>query len=46
MQFFVFALVSFVAAARDGVFMSKCANLAVIADGLDVLQPMLDRLDH
>lgn len=40
----VFAAVSFVPAANHGDFMSKTANLHIVADGLCVLVPMPDRM--
>lgn len=38
------ALVSLVATACDGVFMSKTADLCTVAHSLRVLVPMFDRL--
>lgn len=45
-ELLVFALVSFLAAARDSVFMSKAAESRVVADGPGVLVPIPDRLAH
>lgn len=42
-ELLVFALVSLVAAARDGVFILNTADLRIVADGLGVLVQIPDR---
>lgn len=43
LQFLVFGLVSFVAAAGDGLLMSKTADWLIVADGPQVLIQISDR---
>lgn len=44
MELLDFAADSLVPAASHGSFMSKTADLRIVADGLGMLVPMLDRL--
>lgn len=44
MEFFVFALVSFVGSTHYGFFMSKTTDLRIVADGWVVLIRLTDRL--
>lgn len=44
--FLVFALVSFISASRNCVFMSKTADPSIFADGWGLLVPMLDQLSR
>lgn len=43
-QFMVSAVISFNSTSRDGIFMSRAADQAVVGESVGVLVPMFDRL--
>lgn len=45
-EFFVFALIPFIAGACYGVLMSRMADRRIVADGYGVLVPVPDSLAH